>query len=145
MTSATQTVAGDVHLLSGARSHDEGMDFEEEFRGVREISSRSERGRELERLITNLCNQSGFVATLNARAASPRQSDLFASFGGEHYVFEVKWESVPAGVPEIDDLRLRLQETPPGVIGVLISMSGFTQSAIKRVEAKRAAHPVLLV
>lgn len=120
------------------------MDFESEYQRVSAITNAATRGRELEVLMLRLFKRSRFDATLNSRAAWPRQTDLFASYDEENYLVEVKWESVPAGVPEVDDLRGRLRETPPGAIGVLISLSGFTESAIVRVAAKRL-EPVLLV
>lgn len=120
------------------------IDFEAEYQRIRAIANAADRGRQVEQLIFRLFRRYRFDATLNPGAAWPRQTDLFASYDSENYLVEVKWQSTPAGLQEVDEVRTRLRDIPPGVVGVLISFSGFTDSAVERVEAKRT-EPVLLV
>jgi hypothetical protein len=102
------------------------------------------RGRRFEALIARLFEHARFKVDVNPRTSRPRQSDLLARSGSEIYLVETKWTKAKADVSDVDSLFRRLEDTPVTVAGVLISVSGFTKSAIVRVEAQRA-RPVLLV
>ena len=102
------------------------------------------RGLAFQDFVVRLFEAHGFRVTPNAGAAHPRDADLVAARSGSTYLVEVKWHNQPAELEDIDSLLIRLDETAPTVIGVLVSMSGVRPSVIDRVEAKRQ-RPVLLV
>lgn len=120
------------------------MDFEAELEQLAALANPHERGRRFEELLTDLFTRSGFRASRNPAVAHPRQTDLFATYDDERYVVEAKWQTPPSDVSIVDDLWIRLQEIPAGTVGVLISVSGFTATAVERVLARRT-HPILLV
>jgi hypothetical protein len=80
----------------------------------------------------------------NAGAARPRQTDLFARDDDRAYLIEAKWRKTPATVADVDALRARLDATLAHVVGVLVSVSGFSATAIERVETVRDRPVVLL-
>jgi hypothetical protein len=102
------------------------------------------RGRRFEGLIARLFEHARFKVNVNPLTARPRQSDLLARSGRDVYLVETKWTKAKANVDDIDSLFRRLEDTPATVAGVLISVSGFTKTAVERVEAQRS-RPVLLV
>ena len=76
--------------------------------------------------------------------ARPRQTDLLATRGGDAYLIETKWRGSKANIDDVDSLFSRLAAAPSSVVGVMVSYSGFTASAIERVE-QRSDRPVLLI
>lgn len=76
--------------------------------------------------------------------ANRRQIDLFVIRGAMRLVVEAKYARRPVHIDHIDQLRTRLEESPPDVMGLLVSMSGFTAQAIERTEQK-SRRPILLV
>jgi hypothetical protein len=102
------------------------------------------RGVELEQLVRRLFQAADFQVAFDAAAAAPRQTDLVATYGNDAYLVETKWWKKRAGVGAVDEVRIRLSETHAVMIGVLISVSGFSDGAIKRVERRRD-RPILLV
>ena len=64
--------------------------------------------------------------------------------GGDAFLIEVKWQNSPVDVAVIDDVRSRLERTLPYVTGLIMSMSGFTQTAIDGAATSRD-RPILLV
>jgi hypothetical protein len=116
----------------------------QEFRALREAENAHGRGRAFEQLIRRLFQQAHFKVAFNPGAAAPRQTDLVATYADAAYPIETKWQQKPAGVAEVDEVRTRLRETHASMIGVLISVSGFGDQAIQRVEDRRE-RPVLLL
>lgn len=112
--------------------------LEDDFRRLALESDRQARGNEFENLIGRLFRESGFRIYHNAGAARPRQTDLFASRGTKNLLIEAKWRKASAGSTEIDDLRSRLRRVPATVVGVFFSVGGFTQEAVREVEANRS-------
>jgi hypothetical protein len=102
------------------------------------------RGPQLEALVKRLFLRAHFRVERNAGAAAPRQTDLAATNGADNYLIETKWQRTPADVGDVDNVRIRLLETHSSMIGLLISVSGFSNTAITRVEARRD-RPVLLM
>src|SRR6266849_1894175 len=102
------------------------------------------RGSAFEGLVARLFEQARFKADVNPHSARPRQTDLLTTSGRDVYLVETKWTRAKANVGDVDSLFRRLEDTPASVCGVLISVSGFTKTAVARVEAQRA-RPVLLV
>jgi hypothetical protein len=102
------------------------------------------RGYGLEGLVGRLFRRAHFRIERNPGLAKPRQTDLLAEGAGATFLIETKWRSKPATVADIDALRGRLDRSQSGVIGVLISLSGFTATAITAV-LERRDRPVLLL
>ena len=101
-------------------------------------------GREAEELVRRIFRRSYFAVTSDPGAAHPRQSDLFVSADRQHYLVEVKATRRKPGVPEVAGVRDRLRRCPPDVIGVLISLSGFAQTAALEI-AEHRTQPILLL
>lgn len=108
------------------------------------ISDPAKRGRALERYLAHRFRQHHFTVIVNPRAARPRQTDLIAVKLDERYLIECKWRMNPATINDIDSLRSRLHRTSPGVVGVLVSMNGFTEEVKIDVRYQRQ-QPVLLL
>ncbi len=102
------------------------------------------RGPMFERLVKRLLARAGFSVVLNPGTARPRQTDLLASYKGDIYLVETKWQKDRVDVGDIDNLRARLSRTPSDVIGVFISMSGYGDEAVREVEGRRE-RAILLV
>src|SRR6266567_4475695 len=85
------------------------------------------RGISFEALVARLFEQARFKIFVNPKTARPRQSDLLARSGQEVYLVETKWTKAKANVDDVDSLFRRLDDTPASVVGVLISVSGFTK------------------
>jgi hypothetical protein len=87
--------------------------------------------------VSRLFQQAHFNVAFDPAAAAPRQTDLVATYANTTYLIETKWWKKRVGVAEVDEVRTRLAEINPSVIGVLISISGFSDGAVKRVERSR--------
>jgi hypothetical protein len=116
----------------------------QEFERLEMLADPHARGVELEPLLRRLFRRAQFRAELNTAVASPRQTDLVATNGRDTYLVESVWESGPAGVDDVDQVRTRLAETHASVVGLLVSVGGFTSGAVDRVRDKRE-RPVLLL
>jgi Restriction endonuclease len=114
------------------------------YRDLAQMQDAQARGSALEGLVKKLFSRAHFRVERDAGAAAPRQTDLVATNGTDNYLIEVKWRQDPADVSDVDNVRIRLQETPSSMIGVLISVNGFTATARERVRAKRS-QPILLM
>jgi hypothetical protein len=105
-----------------------------------------QRGRKLEELLERLFQQAHFRVQRNAGIARPRQTDLAASYGDLSYLIEAKWLNTPADVDVFDAVRSRLERAASAsVLGVIISVSGFTKSVVEEVVNCRGRQPVLLL
>lgn len=62
----------------------------------------------------------------------------------DRYLIECKWRGKPATINDMDALRSRLQRTGLDVVGVLVSMNGFTEEV--KIDARyQRQQPVLLL
>ncbi|MFL6120228.1 restriction endonuclease [Actinophytocola sp.] len=102
------------------------------------------RGRALEHFVAALFRQDHFSVRQDAGAARPRQTDVFASRTTETYLVECKWQTDKADIGDIDSLRARLRRIDRSVVGLLVSMSGFTSTAVQDVGDHRW-QPILLI
>jgi hypothetical protein len=102
-----------------------------------EVADGAVRGYKFEQLVAGIFTKQGFRVWKSPGAARPRQTDLFAVEGDEHFLIETKWEQDPSDVSAIDDLRARLQRTPGHVVGLFFSKSGFTGTAVEEVSSRR--------
>lgn len=100
------------------------------------LMSPADRGRRFPQWVARAFEEAGYRVRESAGAARPRDTDILAS--REHdYLVECKWTKRPADVDALDSLRARLRRTSGHVIGVFVSMSGFTQGAVDLVDAER--------
>ena len=104
------------------------------------------RGARFEIIVQRIFEQHRFRVVRNPCAASPRQTDLMAARGDEQYLIEAKWQGPkrPVSDGDIDSLYARLGRTPPDVVGVFFSMSGYSKKAIGVAVERRKEHPTLL-
>ncbi|MEV4800787.1 restriction endonuclease [Nonomuraea sp. NPDC049421] len=117
-----------------------------EFERLRSNPDAHQRGLKLEQLLERLFQQAHFRVQRNAGIAWPRQTDLVAGYGNVWYLIEAKWETSPVGVDVFDAVRSRLERAASSsVIGVIISVSGFTDTISEQVVQCRARQPVILL
>lgn len=114
-----------------------------EFDQLVGLTDPQRRGKLFEALIGRLFERAHLRVVVGSQAASPRDADLFAS-GRDDFLVEAKWQKAAVGMDIVDALWGRLARTPPHVVGVVFSMSGFTSRAVKLVEENRD-RPILLV
>lgn len=93
--------------------------------------------RAFETEIADLFERAGFQVTLNAKAARPRQTDVFAHDEKLNLLIEAKDRKRPIDIDDIDALRSRLNRTNAGVVGVIFSRSGLTKGAKDAIETDR--------
>lgn len=116
----------------------------DEFNRLKSNPDTQRRGYLLEQVLVQAFRKAHFKVEHNPGMATPRQTDLTATYGADRYLIEAKWESEPLNNRHIDDMRLaRLGRTEGTVVGVIFSVSGFRRSAIQGVSASRE-HSVLL-
>lgn len=108
------------------------------------MGNAQERGYAFERYVGELLRREHFEVVARPSAANGRQVDLFASRGERHYLIETKWRKSAAGMAEIDELARRLERGASNVVGVLVSATGFTRTAVARVE-QDATRAIVLV
>lgn len=95
-------------------------------------------GRALELEILEMLREGGFRAELNAGAARPRQTDIYAHRPDVDLLVEVKDRKSKVDVADIDNLRSRLRRTASDVVGVIFTKSPITRGALKEIESDRA-------
>lgn len=118
--------------------------FVREFRRLKELDNSQRRGYEFQDFVGSLFKLRHFMVASSPGTARPRQTDLLATRGGDAYLIETKWRGSKANIDDVDSLFSRLAAAPSSVVGVMVSYSGFTASAIERVE-QRSDRPVLLI
>lgn len=119
-------------------------DLKEEFERLCDSRDAQSRGREFERLFCRLLFKSGFTVHRDSRSANPRQTDVLAEYGGDTFLFEIKWLGRRIDISAIAQIRDRLGRTPKGTIGCICSASGFTERLIKDAEQQRSQFEILL-
>jgi hypothetical protein len=79
-------------------------------------------------------------ADLNARG----NIDVAFAIDRNRFVLEAKWEQDPVGIGPITKLQKRVKQRLGGTIGVLVSMSGYTQEALRDLKDGERLEVVLL-
>lgn len=115
----------------------------EELKRLHLTEDSQRRGYLLESLIARLFRKAHFDVDLNAAAARPRQTDLFARDGQSAYLIETRWRGKPVSSADVDDLHSRLKRTPSRVEGIMISVKGFTPEAMEEIESMRTERLVV--
>lgn len=109
------------------------------------MSDRHRAGREFEGVVAAMFRLQHFAVERHARAAAPRQTDLFVRRSNDVvYLVETKYHRRKATIDHVDSLFTRLDATPPEVIGILCSYNGFSDAVIDRVR-ERSKRPVLVL
>ncbi|WP_078559273.1 restriction endonuclease [Streptomyces sp. PRh5] len=116
-----------------------------EYRRLENINSPHRRGTAFESFLLRIFRAAGFLAELDTKIAEPRQTDIVASYGEQTYLVEAKWEKSPVSVEVVDAVEARLRRTAPGVVGVIVSMSGFSRTVSAEVISKRRDRAILLL
>jgi hypothetical protein len=101
------------------------------------LNTAAARGREFEAEVAKFLRSAGFDVTPNAKAAKPRQTDLFASDDKVSLLVEAKNQNRNVDINDIDSLRSRLSRTPSDVVGVIFTTSGLTPGAVEAIETDR--------
>ncbi len=117
-------------------------EFLEAF-GSLKLANARDRGRGLPRLLSRFFERAGFDVKEGARAASPRDTDVFIAYD-DNYLLEAKWTSRRSDIATIDGLRDRLRRCAPNVIGLAASVAGLTSGAIDAVRSDRTRLILLL-
>lgn len=95
------------------------------------------RGRDFETLLERAFQLAHFQVQLNPGMAQPRQTDLSARYGDHRYLVEAKWQTAKADLDVLGGVRDRLRRTNPGVIGLIVSVAGFTSTVIAEIGQER--------
>lgn len=96
----------------------------------------SVRGMRFNQLIADALQRGGIDAEADARG--PRgEVDVAFAHDGTWYLLEAKWEADPIGSDPVRKLHDVLSERPPGSMGILVSRSGFNDSALRRAAGVR--------
>ncbi|MFJ8785757.1 hypothetical protein [Streptomyces sp. NPDC102476] len=116
-----------------------------DFKQLGALPSAHKRGYQLEMLLERLFRRAHFRVDRNAAVAKPRQTDLVARYGDTWYLIEAKWHNEPADIDVFDSVRSRMERAASSsVIGVIISVNGFTGSAVEDLRVRRDRGPILL-
>jgi len=102
------------------------------------------RGLMLESVLARCFELAHYSVTADAQAGAPRQTDLLARYGPTTLLVECKWRTKAADMEVLDGLWARMGRTQVTVVGVLVSMSGFT-STVREAVAGRRKDAVLLL
>lgn len=120
------------------------LSLKDELDRLQRLDNAQRAGYEFEDVVAGLFRREHFSVERHARAAAPRQTDLFVKRSTDIYLVETKYRRTPASINDVDSLFTRLDSTPPDVVGILCSHTGFSKSVVKRVE-ERSSRPVLLI
>ena len=103
------------------------------------------RGHNFETDVAALLRAGGFEVTSNAKAAKPRQTDLFARADDVDLLIEVKNRKRRIDVNDIDALRARLGRVASDIVGVIFTTSKLTRGAIRAIESDRQREVLVFV
>jgi len=103
-----------------------------------------QRGKLLEEWFQRLFTASNLSHTIDV--SSPwEQLDFTVSIRGMFYIGEIRWRSKPVSARQIRDFFGKLMDRPPFVVGIVMSMSGFTTPAVEWIKAHTHDRTVVLV
>lgn len=102
------------------------------------------RGRDFEKFIYHLFRSSGFQVSKNKRSSYNEEIDLIVHWGQFWCIVETKWHKNPIGIKDIQALNWRLRQRGSVTIGILISMSGFSENSINEAVSSQDKSLILL-
>lgn len=115
----------------------------EKFEVLRAELDHAKRGADFEAFLGELFGREHFRVQRDFDADG-RQIDVFAIRDRIHLLIEAKWTKRRAQHDVIDEMRARLATAAPDVIGLVVSMSGFSKNVVERVE-RSTDRPILLM
>ena len=101
------------------------------------MKSSAARGRDFEDEVAVFLRSAGFDVTSDAKAAKPRQTDLFAKGDQFDLLVEAKNRKRNVGIDDVDDLRSRLSRISSDIVGAIFTTSRLTKGAIEGIEKDR--------
>lgn len=87
-----------------------------------------ERGRRFERVLDMVIARDGWTVEAGV-VITGEQNDLIINKGNDYYLIEAKWEKTPADPEKVSRLFHKMSKRP-GMKGVMVSMSGYTDAAL---------------
>ncbi len=100
------------------------------------------RGRALQKLLAKIIEKHGWLQEEGART-SHEEMDIIIHKEREYFLVECKWEKEPIEASIVRELYGKLSNRI-GVLGIVISMSGFTSGAIEQAEDFASSRIILL-
>jgi len=113
----------------------------DEFEQLAEMSPQA-RGRALQRLFARVVEQHGWYQEEGMRTSN-EEMDVIVYREREYYLVECKWEKEPSQADVIRELYGKLGNRAD-VRGIVVSMSGFTEGAVKQVVDYASSRVILL-
>lgn len=115
----------------------------DQFERLLESEDAASRGPAFEKVLGAQLAADGFTVHFNPKTARPRQTDLLAIHGADHFLIEAKWRKQSIAVGDVDSLRMRLNRIPSDIVGCIFNMSAYSSGAIKQVESDRTREILL--
>jgi hypothetical protein len=113
----------------------------DEFKDISEMSPRP-RGRALQKFLAKIIGQHGWGQDEGVRTSN-EEMDVIVFRDREYYLFECKWEKERVEAAVVRELFGKLSNRVD-VRGIVVSMSGFTEGAVKQVEDYIGQRVILL-
>lgn len=117
------------------------------FKAIERLEDQSQRGLQLEQVVYELAKLTFGIAEssyrINRVGGGVSQIDGYFRHASDRYRVECKWKKDPIGQDEIFLFKERLDV--PGVAGLVISMSGFTETAKQAAAEARKDRIILLM
>lgn len=101
------------------------------------------RGRLFQQLITDKFEREG-AKPKNVRSISD-EVDQIIVIAGQYYIAENRFTDDKVGAPDVRDFLHKLSSRPPIVIGVFISMAGFTSDAIHEINTSQNQRAIVFL
>jgi Holliday junction resolvase len=105
----------------------------------------SAQGQNFEIEVADILRANGFRVTMDAKAARPRQTDLYARSGRLDLLIEAKSRKRKVDLSDIDALRSRLHRIASDIVGVIFTTSQLTLGAIQAIEMDRRREVLVFV
>jgi hypothetical protein len=103
------------------------------------------KGRLYEAEVAMLFVDADFEVIENPKSAKPRQTDLYVRDGAVDFLIEVKNRKRKIDIGDIDALRSRLARVSADVVGIIITKSTPTKSAVAHIEADRSREILVFI
>ncbi len=136
---------GDFKITDGGlwdiKNRREQQELSLEFRRISEMKPH-QRGREFQEFIAKLASREGWRQEVSLKTSN-EEIDIILFRNREFLFVECKWENKPIEASVVRDFYGKL-DTREGVVGIIISMSGFTKGAIGYVESQIGKKIILL-
>jgi hypothetical protein len=115
------------HALQAVREWRDHTTLERAFEALRGAAPESRRGRNFQALVGRFARGEGWNVD-ESEGGPGEELDLVLSNGDLYYVLECRWKAEPVEAKEIRDFQGKLRKRS-GVLGLVMSMSGFTAGA----------------